>query len=74
MTDRVRSLTVILDREMRDDDAEDIAKLLRSVRHVQDVKLGPVVDVNVYGAKQAVYREIWEKIREMFLGENGLLR
>lgn len=69
MTDRVRSLTVILDHEMRDDDAEEVAKAIYGFRHVQEVKLGPVVDVNTYGAVFRVKRELWAKIQDIFANE-----
>lgn len=46
MTDRVQTLIVTFEGRVRDDDAEDIAKLIRSIRHVADVRLGPVSDLS----------------------------
>jgi hypothetical protein len=48
MTDRVNTLTVILDREMRGDDVEAVKKALRMVRFVAKVENGPVNDMADY--------------------------
>jgi hypothetical protein len=37
MTDRYHALTVVLDREIRTDDAEDIINAIKQLRHVVDV-------------------------------------
>lgn len=41
MTDRVRHLTVILDKDVRVDDAQEIIQALKMNRFVADVVLGP---------------------------------
>lgn len=41
MTDRIRTLTVVLDRDMRDDDVEVVVKALSCIKHVSKVELGP---------------------------------
>lgn len=46
MTDRVRTLTVVLDEDTRTDDAEELANCLRRIRGIASVELGPVKDVN----------------------------
>lgn len=64
MTDRVRSLTVLLDRDYRDDEAEMIANCIRTMRAVADVQLGPVCDMDhwlaVATAKQDIRDRIWD--------------
>lgn len=42
MTDRVNTLTVILEHPIRDDDVEPLMDAIRSHRGVLDVKLGEV--------------------------------
>lgn len=44
MTDRIRTLTVTLDSDMRDDDVEVVANAIRMIKRVDTVELGPVVD------------------------------
>ena len=44
MTDRIRTLTVILDRDMRTDDADTIIAAVRALRGVEDVTAGPPTD------------------------------
>lgn len=53
MTDRIRILTVTLDRDMRDDDVETIKQAIGMVKCVADVANGPVVDMDDYQARQA---------------------
>ena len=62
MSDRVASLTVILDREYRTDDVEAIQKAVEMVKGVQKVVLGPVVDVNTYYAQQKASMEYTTRI------------
>jgi hypothetical protein len=50
MTDRINAYTVVLDRDVREDDAEDIATALRMVRGVLSVtpnvaKLGDYIAI-----------------------------
>lgn len=58
MTDRIFSLTVILDREYRDDDVEAIADAVRMVRGVASVENGPVADVSHHMNKQTIFYEV----------------
>ncbi len=52
MTDRVRTLTVTLDRDFRTDDIETIIGWLKGVKYVADVQLGPVVEMGDHIARQ----------------------
>ena len=58
MTDRVRVLTVILDREMRDDDVEIVVDAIKLMRYVANVELGPVVSPNEYAVRLEERRRI----------------
>jgi len=62
MTDRVNTLTVILDRAMRVDDVEAVKKALRMVRFVAKVENGPVNDMADYVAYTRVRNEIKEQL------------
>ena len=64
MTDRVRTLTVELNGEIRDEDAEAIMDAIRMVKGVLDVRLGPVCDAASWAAHRAAVREIDEVLRE----------
>lgn len=62
MSERVASLTVILDQEYRTDDAEAIQKAIEMVKGVSKVVLGPVVDVNTYYAQQKASIDITKRV------------
>lgn len=62
MTDRVRSITVILDRDTRDDDAQVLVDAISLMRGVSLVKLGKVVGFDDLMAREAAGREIREQI------------
>jgi hypothetical protein len=47
MTDRVNALTVVLDRDMRDDDVQCVVDAIRMIKCVANVSLN-VVDANDY--------------------------
>ena len=70
MTDRVRTLTVVLDQDMRVDDVEIVTSAISMIRHVQSVTTGTPVDMKDWGARIAVGGEyqaaLWdafEKVR-----------
>lgn len=65
MTDRVQSLTVILDDPIRDDDVEVIVNAIRMIRYVRDVQLGPVVGVEQYIARQSAALSIRGQILDI---------
>ena len=64
MTDRVRSLTVILDRDMRDDDVECVVAAIEMVKCVQAVELGPVNDIDTYIARSVAVTEVRSALLE----------
>jgi hypothetical protein len=66
MTNRVRTLTVMLEHEWREDDVQQILNAIRMIRGVADVvptKVGE--QMAVWGAKVELKREILEKVVEL---------
>lgn len=61
MTDRFTSFTVILDQNIRDDDAQPIIDAIKQIRHVQDV-FPKVANTSDAIAESGVRREIGEKL------------
>jgi hypothetical protein len=70
MTDRVNTLTVVLDREIRVDDVEAIKAAISMVRFVSKVENGPVNDVDTYVAYDRVRREIKEQLFKVLSPDN----
>ena len=66
MTDRIRTLTVTLEMDMREDDAEGIARMIRGFRGVDEVELGEPIDFRDHQARAALRRELRGRI-EAFL-------
>jgi hypothetical protein len=64
MTDRIATLTVVLDREYRDDDVQHIVDAIQMTKGVFKVELGPVVDMNHYMAKETIVWAIRRKLLE----------
>lgn len=61
MTDRYNALTVVLDRDIRDDDAECILNAIRMIKGVRSVT-GNVADVESHIAEQRVRHELGQKL------------
>lgn len=64
MTDRYHSLTVVLERDMRDDDAEPILHAIRMIKGVVSVK-GEVADPASFMAVMRARRELCEKLLDV---------
>lgn len=64
MTDRFHSLTVVLDKDMRDDDAENIIKAICCLRGVISVS-GHVADITSRMAEDRARHVLGEKIIEL---------
>ncbi len=64
MTDRYNALIVVLDRDIRDDDAKAIIDAIKMIKHVQSVK-GNVSDITDHVAKETAKRELIDKIWEV---------
>lgn len=64
MTDRYHSFTVVLDRDIREDDAEEIMKAIAMFRNVISVK-GNVADPTSAMAEVRAKHELRERLWEM---------
>lgn len=71
MTDRVQALTVVLDRDIRDDDVQPIIDAIHQLRHVISVVTN-VVDTDDFIARQRVAHHIRKRIYEIFTEEMRL--
>lgn len=70
MTDRIRTITVILDQDYREDDAEPILKAIRMVKGVSGATYVPVGGEDVMArdlAKDELRRELGQQIHELLL-------
>ena len=62
MTDRIRTITVVLDADYRDDCVEPIMHALRMVKGVTNVKMGP--PSTDFVARSAVRTELWKALHD----------
>lgn len=69
MTDRIESLTVVLEEDLRDDDAREIADAIAKLRGVQIVTLGKPVDMNVHVERARLRRSLGATIVSLMSGE-----
>lgn len=74
MTDRIATLTVILDREYRDDDVQHIVDAIQMTKGVLKVELGEVVDANHYMNKELIVLAIKRQLLEALDPKNLKLR
>lgn len=68
VTDRFHSLTVVLDRNIRSDDAEPLINAIRLLTGVQSVAAN-VADPSHYVAETRVRFELREKLFELLKGQ-----
>lgn len=61
MSDRINALTVVLERDFRDDDCESILNAIRSIKGVASVEPN-IVDSSDYVALQRARFELREKL------------
>jgi len=69
MTDRFSSLTVVLEKDIREDDAEHILNAIRMIKGVLSVK-GNVTDINLYITETRVQSKYRDKLWNMFNEED----
>ncbi len=67
MTDRIRTLTVVLDRDYREDDVEPLIEVLRYVKGVADVKKGDAINPNGHLNREIAAREIKQQLLNLLL-------
>jgi hypothetical protein len=65
MTDRINSLTIVLDKDYRDDDCENIIKAIQMIKGVLSVK-GNVSNYSDHIAHERIKNEYREKYWELF--------
>lgn len=63
MTDRIRTVIVVLDRDYREDDAEPIVKAIRMIKGVASVELS-VVDGVDHMARMVARTELQGKVEQ----------
>lgn len=63
MTDRYHAIAVVLDRDIRDDDAEFILNAIRMIKGVSMVT-GNIVDIDTYSARSKERIAVIEKLQE----------
>ncbi len=66
MTDRIAYLTVLLDKDYRDDDVQSIVQAIEMTKGVGKVELGKPVDVNDHIAREQSVTELWGKVSAVF--------
>jgi len=64
MTDRIHSVTVVLDRNIRVDDAEHILNAIRMIKHVISAE-GNVADLDSHMAESRARTDLHEKLFEV---------
>jgi len=69
MTDRVRTLTVLLEHDLRDDDARDVINAIELIRGVESAELGDVVNSNTRIARTEARRHLGKQIWALISGE-----
>jgi hypothetical protein len=69
MTDRYNALTVVLERDIRDDDAQHLMDAIRCLRGVLSVA-GEVSDITAHMAQERAVSEIESKVWKALRGES----
>jgi hypothetical protein len=64
MTDRFNTLTVVLENDMREDDAEGLIVAIQQMRGVLSVA-GDVSNQMSHMAEERAKREYWDKLKEV---------
>lgn len=62
MTDRIRTLTVTLEQDTREDDLADLRAAIKQIRGVASTHLGQPVDIRDIIARESAKRELGQKI------------
>jgi hypothetical protein len=62
MTDRIRTVIVVLDNDYRTDDVQPILNALLMVKGVTSAEIGDVLDPTDYIARHALRHEVYAKL------------
>ncbi len=69
MTDRYYALTVILEKDIRDDDASRMIEAIQMIKGVQEVK--PLIsNPSIYMAQERARRELGDKLWKVLYPKN----
>ncbi len=69
MTDRYYALTVILEKDMREDDAERMIEAIQMIKGVQNVQ--PLIsNPDIWMAEERAKRELGKKLWQVLYPEN----
>ena len=71
MTDRINALTVVLDTDVRDDDAESLCEAIMHFRHVIKVEKN-VSDIEATVAQTRVRRELVKNFHQLLRGNRRI--
>lgn len=66
MTDRIKGFTVLLDEDLREDDAESLRSAILHMRGVENVT-GVVVDVGDWMARERVKSDVRKAIFDLLI-------
>jgi hypothetical protein len=72
MTDRINSFVVVLDRDLRDDDVNEIVNAIKMIKHVIDVK-PHVADLDAIVAQSRVRVQVTQKLHALMTELNSIL-
>ncbi len=67
MTDRIRTLTVVLDRDYREDDVAPLIEVIRYVKGVADVHKGDAITIQNHLDREIAARELKTQIIALLL-------
>jgi len=70
MTDRLKGVWVIFDKDIREDDAQPIIDAIKQIRHVLSVKPS-IADGSDYMARERVRMELSEKLWDVLHPEKS---
>lgn len=69
MTDRFRTITVLLEKDTREDDVERVLTCIRSIHGVDEVKLGEPVNNAAWIARCEARRKIGKAVWALIQGD-----
>lgn len=71
MTDRIRTLSVLLEKDLREDDVRAIVDAIKMVRCVETVELGEAVQFDDHIARGTAQRLLGEQVWELITGRKS---
>ena len=68
MSDRINALTVVLEKDMKDEDVRQVVQAIKMIKNVLKVKTN-IVDINSYCAEQRVRAELHKSLFAVLYNE-----